>query len=364
MWGRGRRCAATTRTRQSVQLIDLEKRVSADHPCGDPAASHAALGSLSRDFDALYLPIGRASIPPERFLRALCCRRSIRSAGAATGRADRLRPAVSLVCRARHRGPGLGRHDLHQEPRPAAGRRGGAEVSRRGAVAREGQGLLSSDHFSVDGTLLEAWASPKSFRPKDGRAPRPAPGATARATFTASAARTTRTLRPPMPMPACSARGRARKPGCLHGPCADGESQRPDPDAVTTRASGHAERLAAIALVEPRADRPTPITLGADKAYDTANFVMELREHTVTPHVAQNQAGGVRRSMAAPPGIPATRSPSASANASKRPSAGPRRWPACARCAIAACPRSAGSSPWRWPPQSVRLPKLLAVTAP
>ncbi len=62
-------------------------------------------------------------------------------------------------------------------------------------------------------------------------------------------------------------------------------------DAVTTRASGHAERLAAIALVEPRADRPNPITLGADKAYDTADFVMELRERTVTPHVAQNQTG-------------------------------------------------------------------------
>ena len=62
-------------------------------------------------------------------------------------------------------------------------------------------------------------------------------------------------------------------------------------DAVTTRASGHAERLAAIGLIEPRADRPNRITLGADKAYDTADFVAELREHAVTPHVAQNQSG-------------------------------------------------------------------------
>ena len=60
---------------------------------------------------------------------------------------------------------------------------------------------------------------------------------------------------------------------------------------VTTRASGHAERLAAITLIEPRAARPRPVTLGADKAYDAADFVMELREHTVTPHVAQNQNG-------------------------------------------------------------------------
>ncbi len=77
----------------------------------------------------------------------------------------------------------------------------------------------------------------------------------------------------------------------LHGPCADGKPQRPDHRRGDDAGVGHAERLAAIALVEPRADRPNPITLGADKAYDTADFVMELRERTVTPHVAQNQTG-------------------------------------------------------------------------
>jgi IS5 family transposase len=62
-------------------------------------------------------------------------------------------------------------------------------------------------------------------------------------------------------------------------------------DAIATRASGHAERLAALGLIEPRADRPKAVTLGADKAYDTGDFVMELREHTVTPPVAQNRNG-------------------------------------------------------------------------
>ena len=61
--------------------------------------------------------------------------------------------------------------------------------------------------------------------------------------------------------------------------------------AVTTRASGHAERLAALALIDPHADRPQPVTLGADKGYDTGDFVMELRDKAVTPHVAQNQNG-------------------------------------------------------------------------
>jgi hypothetical protein len=60
---------------------------------------------------------------------------------------------------------------------------------------------------------------------------------------------------------------------------------------VATRASGHAEPLAALALIEPRADRPQPITLGAGKGYDAGVLVMELREKAVTPHVAQNTSG-------------------------------------------------------------------------
>ena len=55
-----------------------------------------------------------------------------------------------------------------------------------------------------------------------------------------------------------------------------------------TRASGHAERLAALTLIEPHAERPQPVTLGADKGYDVGEFVMELRDKAVTPHVAQN----------------------------------------------------------------------------
>src|ERR1700694_2941172 len=83
--------------------------------------------------------------------------------------------------------------------------------------------------------------------------------------------------------------------------------------AVTTRASGHAERLAALALIEPHAERPQPITLGADKGYDAGEFVMELRDKAVTPHVAQNTSG--RRSAIGGRVTPDMRSPSASANA-------------------------------------------------
>ena len=62
-------------------------------------------------------------------------------------------------------------------------------------------------------------------------------------------------------------------------------------DACLTPADGHAERVAALAMIEPRADRPRAMTLGADKAYDAEDFVNELRSMTVTPHVAQNTSG-------------------------------------------------------------------------
>jgi hypothetical protein len=62
-------------------------------------------------------------------------------------------------------------------------------------------------------------------------------------------------------------------------------------DACLTPTDGHAERVAALHMIEPRADRPQAITLGADKAYDAEDFVNELRSMKVTPHVAQNSSG-------------------------------------------------------------------------
>ena len=89
--------------------------------------------------------------------------------------------------------------------------------------------MLSSEHFSVDGTLLEAWASLKSFRPKDGSGEPPAPGRNGERDFHAERRRTTRMLRPPIPTPVSSAKGRAkRSTAVFHGARADGEPQRSD----------------------------------------------------------------------------------------------------------------------------------------
>jgi transposase len=274
--------------------IDLEKRVASDHPLRViRGIANAALQSLSRDFDALYSPIGRESIPPERLLRALLLQAfySIRSERQLVERID-----YDLLFRWF---VGLGIEDPVWDATTFTKNRDrllDGEVAAKFLAALlshdKVKGLLSSDHFSVDGTLLEAWASPKSFQPKDGSGTPPGAGRNGARDFHGE-----------------------RRRNDTHASTTDGDARlfRKGPgkearlafmghalmenrnglivDAVTTRASGHAERLAAIALIEPRADRPRPITLGADKAYDTADFVMELRERTVTPHVAQNQNG-------------------------------------------------------------------------
>ena len=77
----------------------------------------------------------------------------------------------------------------------------------------------------------------------------------------------------------------------LHGACVDGNRNGLVVAACLTEANGHAERIAALHMIEPRADRPRPITLGADKAYDAEDFVNELRSMNATPHVAQNTSG-------------------------------------------------------------------------
>jgi hypothetical protein len=160
-----------------ISYIDLEKRVRADHPLRVIRQNaNAALKALSGEFAQLYSPIGRESIPPERLMRTLLLQAfySIRSERQLV--ADRLRFVVSLVYRARHRGRGVGCHELQQEPRPAVGGRGCGQFLAGVLSQDKVKPLLSSERFSVDGTLPEAWASPKSFRPKDGSGEPPGPG--------------------------------------------------------------------------------------------------------------------------------------------------------------------------------------------
>jgi hypothetical protein len=152
--------------------------------------------------------------------------------------------------------------------------------------------LLSSEHFSVDGTLVEAWASMKSFRPKgqtDGEPPSTGGGRNEEVDFKGEK-RSNKTHASTTDPDAMLYR---KGPGMEAKLCYIGHALMENRNGLfvetrLTKVSGHAERLAALDMIEPYADRPNPITLGADKGYDAQDFVMELREINVTPHVAQN----------------------------------------------------------------------------
>ena len=146
------------------------------------------------------------------------------------------------------------------------------------------KGLLSSEHFSVDGTLLEAWASLKSFRPKDGSGDPPGAGRNGERDFHGERRQNDTHASTTDPDARLFRKGPGKEARlCFMGHALMENRNGLVVDAVTTRASGHAERLAALALIEPHADRPQPVTLGADKGYDTSDFVMELREHSGHP---------------------------------------------------------------------------------
>ena len=271
--------------------IDLEKRVRADHPLRviRPIAN-AALNSLSGEFAKLYSPIGRESIPPERLMRALLLQAfySIRSERQLVERID-----YDLLFRWF---VGLGIEDTVWDATTFTKNRDRlleGEVASKFLAAVLSQDrvkrLLSSDHFSVDGTLLEAWASPKSFRPKDGSGEPPGPGRNKERDFHGERRRNDTHASTTDPDARLFRKGPGKEARlCFMGHALIENRSGLIVGAVATRASGHAERLAALALIEPHANRPQPITLGADKGDDIGDFVMELREKTVTPHVAQN----------------------------------------------------------------------------
>ena len=154
--------------------------------------------------------------------------------------------------------------------------------------------LLSSEHFSVDGTLIEAWASMKSFKSKGSPAGDDSDGGgrNAPADFRGEkrSNQTHRSTTDP------DARLYRKGPGMEAKLCFIGHGLMENRsglivDARLTRVSGHAERLAALDMIEGFADRPRAVTLGADKGYDATDFVEELRTINVRPHVARNISG-------------------------------------------------------------------------
>jgi transposase len=297
--------------------IDLEKRVRSDHPLRlIRQIDNAALKALSGEFDKLYSPIGRKSIPPERLMRALLLQAfySIRAERQLVARIDDDLSFRWFV--------GLGIEDPVWDATSFTKNRdrlleGDVAVQFLAAVLSQDKvkRLMTSEHFTVDGTLLEAWA-PRVFDRRTGRANLPVRGAMVSRISTVNG----RTNDTHVSTTDPDARLYRKGPGKEARLCFMGHAVMENRNglivgAVTTGASGHAERVAALALIKPHADRSPPTTLGADKGYDTSDFVMELRDKAVTPHVAQFQSGRRSAIDGRTPAIPVMRSPSVSASA-------------------------------------------------
>ncbi len=277
-----------------LSYVSLEKRVPADHPLRViREIVNTTLVAMSAEFDALYSPFGRDSIAPERLLRALLLQafHTIRSERQVVERIDfdlRFRWFV-----------GLGMDDpvwdattfTRNRDRLLAG-----EIATKFLAAVLVQprvkALLSDDHVSVDGTLLEAWASTKSFRPKDGSGPPPDPGRNGEQDVHGQKRSNETHASTTDPDARLYRKGQGKEARLCFMRHAPMENRNgPIVGAVATRASGHADRLAARHLIEPHADRAQRITVGGDKGFDTQDFVAEMREINVTPHVAQNDNG-------------------------------------------------------------------------
>ena len=274
--------------------IDLEDRVRADHPLRPiREIANAALVALSGDFAALYSGMGRPSVPPEKLLRAMLLQAfySVRSERQLMERIE-----FDLLFRWF---VGIGIDDPvwdHSSFTKNRDRLLEGEIAAKFLDAVLSQPrvkrLLSSEHFSVDGTLIQAWASMKSFKPKQPPGNDGCGGRNAPVDFRGEkrSNETHQSTTDP------DARLYKKGPGMEARLCFIGHGLMENRsgliiDARLTRVSGHAERLAALDMVQHVADRPRAITLGADRGYDAADFVEELRTLNVRPHVAQNISG-------------------------------------------------------------------------
>ncbi|HEX9966530.1 MAG TPA: IS5 family transposase [Solirubrobacterales bacterium] len=274
--------------------VDLEVRVRRDHPLrAIRQLADAALESLTAAFDELYARTGRPSIPPEMLLRAMLLQAFY------TIRSERLlmeRLEFDLLFRwfvGLSIDDPVWDHSVFSKNRD---RLLAGDVASRflaAVLAQPGvKHLLSSEHFSVDGTLIEAWASMKSFRPKRALgSDEPPAGGGRNGEVDFKGEKRSNDTHESTTDP--DARLYRKGPGMEAKLCFIGHGLMENRSALivdtrVTPANGHAERIAALAMIEPRADRPRSVSVATDKGYDAEDFVNELRSMNVRPHVAQN----------------------------------------------------------------------------
>ena len=269
--------------------IDLEARVPAKHPLRViREIVNEVLGTLSGEFAAMYSSTGRPSIPPEKLLRALLLQAFY------TIRSERqLMEQLNFNLLFRWF-VGLGLDDVVWDASTFCKNRDRlleAAVSAkllRGVIEhRRVRRLLSRDHFSVDGTLIEAWASMKSFRPKDGGGDGPGQGRNGQRDFHGEK----RSNESHESTTDADARLYRKGNGKESKLCYMGHALMENRNGLVvgggvTLASGTAERDAALAMIDALRAGRRRVTLGGDKGYDVQAFAEDLRARNVTPHVA------------------------------------------------------------------------------
>jgi transposase len=280
---------ADDQPRSMFSYVSLEDRVPPDHPLrAIRRITDRALEHLSPRFGALYVNFGRPSIPPERLLRALMLQAlyTIRSERQLMEQLD-----YNLLFRWF---VGLGMDDAVWSPTTFTKNRdrlldGDIAAAFFDAVLihADTERLLSDEHFTVDGTLLESWASQKSFRPRDEEPPS---GGGGNPTVNFHGQRRTNATHQSTTDPDArlykKARGREARLGYLGHLLMEHRSGLIVRTHVTP-ADGYGERDAALVMVERLPGRHR-VTVAADKAYDTRDLVAGLRALGATPHIAQH----------------------------------------------------------------------------
>jgi transposase len=274
-----------------LTTLSTEDLVPGDHPIRRiRAVVDSVLSELDGELEAMYARGGRPSVPPEQLLKAtvLMALYSIRSERAFCERLnydllfkwflgmriDERAFDATTFSKNRQR---LLDHEIAD--------RFFALVVDQARLRR----YLSSEHFSVDGTLLEAWASHKSFKPKGGPGGTPPAGRNAEANFHGER-RTNETHQSTTDPQARMARKSNATAAKLSyaGHLLMEHRNALIVDIDLTEATGHAERDAALGMLGRQPPRARRRTVAGDKGYDTAGFVAEARDLGFTPHVAPN----------------------------------------------------------------------------
>lgn len=296
-----------------IAFMDLESKIRSNHPLRRiKVLADAALKEMDGDLTAIYSPQGRASIPPEQLLKASLLQviYGIRSERQLVERIDdsmTFRWFLDMSIDEEMWVPTVYTHNRDRLLTTAIARRFLAKIVEQARA----KGFVSADHFSVDGTLLQAWASTKSFEAmtaeddKDKSDPPssgPGPGAPAKGkdvirdfkgqTFSNA---THRSKTDPDARLARKSNAAPAKPSYLANAMIENRNGLVVEGEVRRAAGDGGETGAAVAMLD-RIEGDHQVTLGADKGYDSEDFIKEIGHLATTPHVARN-ATAHRRSF-------------------------------------------------------------------